>query len=170
MDQRAALLKASFDMGHMMFNGVVGDLDAAGAAYQVPGGTIGTSAAIIAHTLFGEDMMVSAVAESPTVLESAGLASATGILNPGPAMDAAWLATSFKLDGLKDYAAAVFARTAAFLESASPAALDRQFSSPLGTPVSAAEYLSVFGLVHLTGHTGELAALKGVRGGKGLPF
>lgn len=170
MDQRAALLKASFDMGHMMFNGVIGDLDASAAAYQVPGGSIGTPAAIIAHTLFGQDMMVSAVAESPTVLESAGLAGATGILNPGPSMDPAWLATPFKVDGLKEYAAAVFARTTGFLESASAAALDRQFSSPLGTPVSAAEYLSVFGLVHLTEHTGELAALKGVRGGKGLPF
>jgi len=37
------------------------------------------------------------------------------------------------------------------------AALDRQVTSPLGTEVSAAEYLAGFGVVHLAEHTGEVS-------------
>ncbi len=42
---------------------------------------------------------------------------------------------------------------------------------PTGSgPVPAIDYLATFGVVHVSEHAGEIAALKGVRGRKGLPF
>lgn len=170
MEPRAAVLKASFDLAHMVFNAVVADLQPGQAAFSLPGGMVPSAAAMIAHMLYGEDMMVGQAGGGTMVLESGDFGRRTGIVRPQPSMTPDWLALDFDIGGLKDYADAVFARTSAFLESADVAALDRRVSTPLGTEVTAAEYLGGFGVVHLAEHTGEVSTLKGAQGVKGLPF
>jgi len=170
MEPRAAVLKASFDVAHMVFHAVTADLTEPVAAYRPPGGTVPAGLSLMAHALFGEDMMVNQQARGEQmVLESAGLTQATGIVNPSPEMTPEWLDSDFKLEGLKEYATVVFAATSAFLESATAEQLDRKVSHPAGER-TAAEYLAGFGVVHLAEHTGELSALKGAQGEKGLPF
>jgi hypothetical protein len=85
-------------------------------------------------------------------------------------MSPAFLSQVFDVDALREYAAALFAQTAAFLESPPPGDLERVITTPLGSPMNAATYLASFGLVHLAQHTGEISAVKGVLGVKGLPF
>lgn len=170
MEPRAALLKSSFDLAHMVFNAVVGDLLPEHAAYTLPGGMVPTAAAMIGHVLYGEDMMVSQASGEPMVLDSNSFGQRTGILRPQPAMTPEWLGLTFDLAGLRDYGAAVFARTDAFLQRATAEALDRRITSPLGTEIAAAEYLAGFGVVHIAEHTGEVSTLKGAQGAKGLPF
>ena len=170
MEARAQVLKASFDTAHMVFDAVVGDLNEEMAGHRLPGGMVATAAAMIAHALYGEDMMLSQASGERMLLHSNGFAAATGILQESPAMTPEWLTQEFKLIGLKDYAKAVFGRTSAFLERASETDLDRRLKSPIGTEMSAAEYLGAFGVVHIAEHTGEVSTLKGAQGVKGLPF
>lgn len=170
MEPRAAVLQASFDLAHLVFNAVVNDLDGEMGLYRLPGGMVPSAAAIIAHAVFGEDMMVGEASESPRVLESQGFSIRTGILEPSPAMTPEWLGMDFDLAGLKGYAEAVFARTSEFLQSATAAQLDRRIATPIGREMSAAEYLGGFGVVHIAEHAGEVSALKGAQGLKGLPF
>jgi hypothetical protein len=154
----------------MVFNVVVADLQPHQAVYRLTGDVVPSAAAMIAHVLYGEDMMLSQASGTPMVLDSDGFASRTGITRPQPSMTPEWLALDFDLDGLKEYAAAVFQRTGAFLDSAGPDALDRRVTSPLGTEVGVAEFLAGFGVVHLAQHTGEVTTLKGAQGARGLPF
>jgi hypothetical protein len=57
-----------------------------------------------------------------------------------------------------------------FLAVATAADFQREVDSPLGTKVPVSQFLGAFGIVHLGLHSGEIAALKGVHGLKGLPF
>lgn len=171
MDPRAPLLKSSFEIAHMVFNAVVSDLDERMGRHSAPGTTIPTPAAIMAHALYSQDMMVNEhVRQQPTVLESGGFGPTTGLAAPEPSMSPEFLSQVFDVAALREYGAALFARTVAFLESATPGELDRTITSPLGSPMDAATYLASFGLVHLAEHTGEISAIKGVLGVKGLPF
>jgi hypothetical protein len=170
MEPRAVVLKCSFDVAHMVFNAVVNDLDDEMASFQLPGGMVPCASAMIAHALYAEDATVAQAADSPTVLESAGRGAATGIVTPSLSMTPEWLAATYKLSGLKEYAAAVFGNTSAFLASATAGQLDRKVTSPFGDTVTAAELLAGLGVVHISEHAGEVSTLKGAQGVKGLPF
>ena len=170
MEPRATVLKASFDIAHMVFNAVVADLDPAQAEYRLPGDMVPSAAAMIAHAIYGEDMMVGWASAGPTLMDTDSFAARTGITRPQPAMTPDWLSLKFSLDGLKEYATAVFARTNGYLESATAADLDRRVRSPVGSETSGAELLAGFGVVHIAQHTGEISTLKGAQGLKGLPF
>ncbi len=171
MEPRAQVLKSAFDIAHMVLNAVIADLDDQAAAFKVAGGTVPSAGAILAHCLHGEDMMVSqAAGGTKLTLLSEGFQARTGIAVPAPAMTPEWHSQAFNVAGLKEYGAAVFARTNAFLEGASSSDLDRLIDTPLGSKVPAADYLASFGVVHLSEHTGEISALKGAQGGRGLPF
>jgi hypothetical protein len=170
MEPRAQVLKSSFELAHMVFNAVVGDLSDEMARHRLPGGMVPTAGAMIAHMLYGEDMMVGQVSGEPMLIDSNGWGAKTGIVRVSPAMTPDWLTQDFNLAGLKEYAQAVFARTEAFLERASAADLDKKMPTPIGGEVSGAEYLGGFAVVHIAEHTGEVSTLKGAQGAKGLPF
>ncbi len=170
MEPRAALLKSSFDLAQMLYTAVVKDLDEAAAAYSLPGGTVPTALAMLAHATYGLDLMSSGASGRPLVLESGGFAAATGITQPDARMSPEWLATEFKLDGLRGYGAAIFAGLDEFLAGATPDDIERMVTSPFGGQVPAGEYLASIGVIHLIGHVGEISTLKGAQGLKGLPF
>lgn len=170
MDPRITVLKATFDVAHMVFNAVITDLDEETALYRLPGGLVPPAATVIAHALYSEDTIVAELSGLSRVIDSGRLREATGILAPDPSMTDAWLAQAFELPPLTEYAQSVFARTHAFLAAATNEQLDRLVPTPLGTQVTAAEFLGAFGVVHLAEHTGEVAAIKGATGKRGLPF
>ena len=171
MEPRAQVLKSTFDIAHMVFNAVTADLTDSQCAYVLQGGTVPRAAAIVAHAVFGEDVVINRMARGiEPVLQRGGFMQRTGISAEAMGMTPEWLAMDFKIEGLREYAEAVFAETSSFHESATAEMLDRSVDTPLGTKMPAAEAIGAFGIVHVSEHTGEISALIGAQGGKGLPF
>lgn len=170
MDPRAKLLKTSFETAHMVFNAVVSDLDEETARFILPGGKVPCAATMIAHVLYGQDMMISEFTKGPLVLDSAGFREKTGITVVDASMSPEWLAQEYKLPGLLEYSTSVFARTLEYLSNGTPAELDFVFTTPFGTEATAAEFIGSMGIVHISEHTGEISTLKGACGKVGLPF
>lgn len=168
MEPRAAIIQSGFDIAHMVFNAVVADLEDQAAASRI--GNVPSAAAIFAHAIYGEDMMVGQADGAPMLLESGDWRERTGITIVSPGMTPEWLALKLNVGGLKQYGEAVFARTGAFLLSATAADFDRTVRSPMGQDITVGAFLNSFGLVHISEHAGEISALKGAQGLKGLPF
>jgi hypothetical protein len=171
MEPRAVVLKASLDVAHFVFNSVVADLDQEMASYRIPGSNLAPGMAIMAHALLGEDVIINKeVRNGELLLIEGGFAQAAGVTDISYSMTPEWIASTFDVDGLRAYAAALFAQTDAFLSSATPEELDRKLPTPIGSEMSAAEMIGAFVVVHLGVHTGEVSALKGAQAKKGLPF
>ena len=135
--------------------------------------TIGSIASIYAHVVFGEDAFVqSRFQGKPTIYQSGGWEQRTGIPFPGipPAITPEWArALKMDLSTFQEYAEAVFAATDSYLANLPDSELERKVQGVLG------EYTLGWGIAILLGqhaaqHSGEIAALKGVQGLKGLPF
>ena len=125
-----------------------------------------TIAAVYAHVIGGEDYFVNAALQGkPRLWESEGWAQKLGITS-APGRD--WSMQIPDLEAFQAYAKAVHASTDAFLQTLTPEALDRKvqvFSNERPT----ANVLMVI-VNHAAAHGGEIAALKGFQGVKGLPF
>ena len=139
----------------------------------LPDATIGSIASIYAHVVFGEDAFVqSRFQGKPTIYESGGWEEKTGVPYPGipPAITPEWAgALNMDLSTFQEYAEAVFAATDAYVANLPDSELERKVQGVLG------EYTLGWGIAillcqHLAEHSGEIAALKGVQGLKGLPF
>ena len=88
-----------------------------------------------------------------------------------PARGESWddvVHSALTVTGLQEYGAAVRAATDRYLDGLTAADLDGEVPFS-GAPTPRGVVLSRF-LAHTTGHVGEIAALKGVQGIKGLPF
>lgn len=172
MVPRAELLKVQFEMAKMVFDMAVGDLTQEDASARVPGANINTIGAIYAHAVHGLDHMLSAVTGAQQLLLNEGdWMDKTGITSASIIQAPEWGEREYKLAGLKEYSEALFGRIFAFLEGVTDAQLDAEVPSPIGTgPSPVTRVITGFGLMHVAQHTGEIAALKGVQGRKGLPF
>ncbi len=73
------------------------------------------------------------------------------------------------LDSFQAYAKAVFAQTDAYLAGLSDADLVRKGQGPGGETTLGWFVVNILA-THVPQHLGEIAALKGVQGLKGLPF
>lgn len=163
--------KAAFDLSHQLFLGMLGDISPHLATRVFAGSTMSSAAPILAHAVYSEDMMVNQqVRRGTTLLESGDWMAKTGIPMASPMQTPEWCAATYNWFALTEYAAAVFGSTTEYLKSASAADLARPVSTPLGQSVPASEYLATFGVVHVVMHMGEIAAIKGLSGMKGLPF
>ena len=140
---------------------------------NLPDATITSIASIYAHVVFGEDAFVQRRFQGkPTIYESGGWEKKTGVPFPGvpPAITPEWAnALQMDLSTFQEYAEAVFAATEAFLVNLPDSDLERKIQGAIG------EYTVGWGIAillvqHAAQHSGEIAALKGVQGLKGLPF
>ena len=139
----------------------------------LPDATIGSIASIYAHVVFGEDAFVQSRFQGrPTIYESGGWEEKTRVPFPGmpPAITPEW-ASALKMDlsTFQEYAETVFAATDAYLAGLPDSELERTIQGGTG------EYKLGWGITvllcqHAAAHSGEIAALKGVHGLKGLPF
>ncbi len=168
MDTRA-FLQNQFAFSHNVLEQVIAPCDQATLDKTYPGGQVTTIGAIYAHAVMSEDAMVHGmILSQPPLLQAQGWAERLGVPLPGGGMEHEWGRT-FKLPAaFRDYATAVHAATLAALGRATPADLARELKGPLGPQPAAAIY--GLALTHLWGHLGEIAALKGIQGQKGLPF
>lgn len=166
----SSVISAQFAQTHQILGGIMADVDDATAHRQLPGSTVGTIASIYAHLVLDEDFIVSGMVQGKAPLHATGgWAAKSGVESPGsPIQNPEWAAKVRLTPAFNDYAQAVYAATDAYLAAASDGELARVVETPLGKqPVTSALGLAIY---HHAQHSGEIAALKGVFGQKGLPF
>ena len=132
-------------------------------------GTANSIAALLAHMVTAEDFLINRhILGNEPVLEAGGWASKTGI----PANRREIWNPDFRLnlDAFGGYRLAVQASAKAYFDSVTAADLDREVSWVWGEPQAAARWLQIVFFSHILGHCGEISAIKGIRGLKGLPF
>jgi hypothetical protein len=141
-----------------------------------PGAKVSSIAAIYAHAVISEDIIVHAMLPSTPgtpIYLSGGWQEKTGIAFPGiPPMQTDEWARGVRLDLAKfaDYAKAVYAATDAYLASLTEANIaEKRDGGPFGEATLGLLVANLLG-THYTTHAGEIAALKGVHGLQGLPF
>ena len=136
------------------------------------GKQIGSISSIYAHIVFGEDGIVNGMLQGkPLLFTEQGFDKKTGVPHPGgPFQNEDW-ASSVKMDlaPFQEYATAVFAQTDAYLAGLSDAEMERKVTGPLGETTVGWMVVNILA-THFPQHLGEIAAIKGVHGQKGLPF
>jgi hypothetical protein len=137
----------------------------------LPPGTLNPISAVLIHIVGGEDFFVQNILQGkPRVWETQAWGSQIGIqIPPSPGHD--WDAcrcTRLALAPVLGYAQAVQAATEAYLAGLTAEELDRPVNF-VGRMVPVAQMLALL-VAHAAGHAGEIAALKGMQGAKGLPF
>ena len=164
------LLRAQYDHAHDILEQVIDDVDPEALA-TVPSGNVGAISAIYAHLVYDEDGMLARPAGRGTVWESGDWAAKTGLEMPGPMQTQEWAQSGpeYDLAAFREYARAVYAATDDYLANASDDDLDAEIETFAGK-VPAGRYVGTACLWHVMSHQGEIAALKGVQGLKGLPF
>jgi hypothetical protein len=135
-------------------------------------GTNNTIAVTWVHAVFAEDGIVQGMLQGkPPLLVSEGWDKKTGVplANP-PRVSPEWIA-QIKLDrhAFTEYSKAVYAATDAYLGALSPDDLGKKMQSPFGEQTLGFLVAVLLG-THFPGHAGEIAAMKGMHGLKGLPF
>jgi hypothetical protein len=158
---------------HGVMEGVVGECGNDVINKHVPGATVTSIASIYAHAVFSEDAIVNGMLQGkPPMFQSDGWEAKTGVSASGtqPSINPDW-AKSVKMDFPKfqEYAKQVFANTDAFIGGLSDADLERKVQTPIGEQTVGWVVVSLLG-THFPQHAGEIAAVKGVQGLKGLPF
>ena len=140
---------------------------------SVPGAKINSIASIYAHTVIAEDVIVHAMMQGkPALAQAQGWEAKTGITFPGvpPMMTDEWArALKMNLAPFQEYAAAVFAASDAYVAGLSDAEMERKVQGPAGETTVGWFVVNILA-THVPQHTGEIAALKGIYGAKGLPF
>jgi hypothetical protein len=136
-----------------------------------PPGTMNTISATFIHLTNVEDHFVQGILQGkPSVWDAQGWSGKTGVKKP-PSIGESW--DEFKLLHLQpaiflEYQQAVWAATDAYMAGISPQDLDRNVK--LGQREMTAAELLIMAIHQSLSHTGEIAAVKGIQGVKGLPL
>lgn len=152
-------------------DGVVAAVPSEALFARIDGSTIGSAASTYVHMVTAEDMVVhSWYLNKPTVFESGGWAAKFGVTELGGMRSLAGPdGPSIDVPLFQQYAKAVYAATDAFLAGLTEADLQTEVRGPNGQQ-PLADSLPVMLGSHYLHHAGEVSALVGVQGQKGLPF
>ena len=164
-------LRGQLQFAHNTLEQVVDGLDGGLLHKTHPGSTSQCIAAIYAHAVLAEDGILNGMIMSRAPLFNADLASKTGVpMNPTPQQNDAW-AKSIKMNlpAFREFARTVYANTDKIVADMDDATAEAIVDTPLGKQPRQ-EFIGNLGVTHMWGHLGEIAALKGVDGLKGLPF
>lgn len=165
------LLRSQYEQGHRILKGVVADLPPELWNSSEGQGTVGSIGSIYAHIAFAEDALTSAFRGEPTLYESGAWADRLSVSMPGAFQTAEWSAGVRLVPAVfEEYASAVFTATEDLVGSLTGADLDRMVEGLTGRPAPASLLIGNVGVIHISEHAGEIAALKGIRGLKGLGF
>ncbi len=136
-----------------------------------PPGTANPIGVTLLHTIGGEDLFVQQWLQGkPRLWESGNWNERIGV-EAVPGGGRGWeecRQAHLSLAPIMEYQEAVCSATAAYITSLTPEDLDRKISL-FGREQPLADVLVML-VNHATGHMGEIAALKGIQGVKGLPF
>ncbi|MEX0786223.1 MAG: DinB family protein [Dehalococcoidia bacterium] len=155
---------------HGALDNVMGDCGDA-LNKELPGATVTSIAAIYAHLVFAEDTIVNGMIQGkPPIYPQDGREATTGVPFPGnPGMGDWAKGLQMNYPAFQEYAKEVFANTDVYLSAVSEADLQKKVQTPAGEQPVEWVVVTLLG-THAPQHIGEIAALKGVQGLKGLPF
>jgi len=166
-------VKLQLGMWHGVVDGQVADCSSDVLHKNVDGATITSIASVYAHIAFGEDFIVQGMLQGKTpVYFAGGWDKKLSVTPPGesPEMKPEWgKQVQMDVPAFQAYAKDVWAATDAYLTNVSEKDLDRKVQTPAGEQNVAWAIAAILG-THAPQHSGEIAALKGVQGAKGLPF
>ena len=132
--------------------------------------TINKIGTLYAHVYLGEDMFIQQMGKGEaSILQTGDWSEKLGIENAAPRQDEHLAEVGVDLENFRAYAKAVATATDDFLANATDEQLNKEIDGPTGKQPFI-NFLSNIGVTHVAGHWGEIAALKGVQGLKGLPF
>ncbi len=164
------LLRAQFQTMHQFLDMTIADCSPDVLERKDDAWTINKVGSLYAHIVLAEDMMLNGMGKGGAlVLNSDGWAEKLAIDNPSPRQDEHLADMTIDLEAFREYAKAVTAATDDFLANATDEQLNKEVDSPAGKQPFITFFANI-GLTHIAGHWGEIAALKGVQGLKGLPF
>jgi hypothetical protein len=166
------VLQGAFKGAHDLLDSVMADVDKAHLSKLPPGANIQTIQAIYAHILIGEDLIVNRLVRQQQPAITAEALKGTGVPLPAtPQLNPEWSASiDMDLPRFREFAKSFFASSEAAIGAMTDAQLAAEVNGgPFGT-MPASGFLANLALYHVVGHTGEIAALKGIHGLKGLPF
>ncbi|HXH23233.1 MAG TPA: DinB family protein [Dehalococcoidia bacterium] len=154
---------------HAMLQTVMNDIDR-DALWRRPPGNANPIGEIYGHAVGVEDMYIQQIIQGkPTVWESGGWAAKLGRETP-PNLWQGEAPRPFDLFDFLGYRRAVYSASELYIAGLSAEDLDRALPFPgRDWSMSLAQLLTVV-VSHCTAHAGEIAALRGVFGGKGLPY
>jgi DinB family protein len=168
-----ALLKQQFGGIHDILEQTIADCSQHTLDMNLPNATITNIGSIYAHIIFSEDGIVQGMLQKkPPVYQSQGWASRLNVHMPAnPQFDPAWgRAVRMDLPSFREYAKAVYAATDAYVSGLSPADLERKVETGFVGTQTVGFVLGNICVWHVAEHNGEIGALKGAQGLKGLPF
>ena len=164
------LLRDQFKTMHQFMDMTIADCTPEVLEKKEDGWTINKLGSVYAHTVLSEDMMLSGMVDGrEPVLKSDGWAEKLGVDAASARQDEALAGLTIDLEAFRAYAKAVAAATDDFLANATDEELNKEVDSPMGKQPFITFFANI-GITHVAGHWGEIAALKGVQGLKGLPF
>ena len=137
------------------------------------GATITNIGSIYAHTLFAEDNILHGMLQGKSPIYKTGnWAARTKLEMPKPGEFSPEWARSVKLNlpAFREYAKAVYAASDAYVAGLAEADLDRKVDTGFVGEQTVAFVIGNVLAWHAAEHNGEIAALKGAFGLKGLPF
>ncbi len=165
------LLKGQYEQSHRLIKGIIADVPPELMNSRQGTGTVGSIGSIYAHIVMAEDTIMSKVRGEASTYESGSWAERLGIEMPGVSQTPDWAAAvTVGPADLDAYADTVFAKTEETVGRLSGADLERLVEGVMGQPVPALVFVGQVGVIHVNEHAGEIAALKGIRGLKGLGF
>ena len=157
---------------HGALGSVMADCDPERLNKNLPSATITSIASIYAHMVFAEDVIVNGMLQGkPPIYQTDGWEAKTGVPFPGiPPSIGDWAKTlKMDLPKFQEYAKVVFANTDSYLGSVSDTDMQTKVQTPIGEQTVEWAVVTLLA-THAPQHIGEIAALKGVQGLKGLPF
>lgn len=159
------LLREQFKQMHQFMEMTIGDVSAEVLKKTDDAWTLNSIGAIYAHTVLSEDTMVNGMRGAATIVSQDGWAEKLGVKDASPGQKE----MTIDLALFREYAKAVAESTDDYLANASEEEVSKEVESPMGKQAHLT-FLANIGVTHVAGHWGEIAALKGVQGLKGLPF
>lgn len=129
--------------------------------------------ALYTHVLFSEDALLASFVAGRKPLFADAYAGRTGFASPPPlGVWDEWARTvQVDMEVLRAYAQAVYAQTDAIVAGLSAEDMDRVLDlSAASMGVQPVRSLLMTMISHITVHTGEISAIKGLQDQKGYPF
>jgi hypothetical protein len=163
--------RETLDLVHQYLEAAIGDCDNETLTKMLPGATVGPISSIYLHAISSEDWAIQELLQGkPKLILTEKWYEKLGIPSPATGQEPDWDKAQISLPAFQDYAKAVYASTDAWLASATDTDLSKEIPWGPNQTHNAAWILADVVHSHLGFHAGEIAALKGVLGLKGLPW
>lgn len=168
-----ALLKQQLGGVHDILEQTIADCSQHTLDHNPPNATITNVGSIYAHIIFSEDGIIQGMLQKKApIFHAQSWDSRLNVAMPAnPQFDPAWGRTvRMNLPPFREYAKAVYAATDAYVAGLTPADLERKVDTGFIGEQTVGMVLGNICVWHVAEHNGEIAALKGAQGLKGLPF